>query len=536
MALDDLQPKRKKPFERGVDAGKQAYFGTPKRSGVGAINVPAVQSSVERAIQQSAAQRQALADVAAKQARGDYGNTGTSAAAYDYLRGRGEYPVKPIIGGTVQQPYEQSNPVGPITQKTISDKAQTVTDKKIADYQRPGPSEAMLAKPGPLSRLLEYATPAYLGYKAYNWLMGPTADAAYTGLGKLVSPGSFFGGAPVYDIPLQSYPELSSGIQGLLNYDSGVTLASAAAPGADIALQEALSRNAANIAAASTPAVDFSSYGSWDVPGATAGAEAGSFLSTAAPYLAGALVLDKLTGGAVGKAGQDVIDFTKKAGQDILDTGVQAVKDLGSGAKNVVNTVLRPFGIRLAEGGVADLPETSENLTASGGIAALPQSTDDSPLVPRFTASNALGKLVDADLVSAYQTATKTGNKSKARALKTEIDYRKRGPTVQSTPIAAGGISTLGGYSDGGRLLKGPGDGVSDSIPATIGAKRQPARLADGEFVVPARIVSELGNGSTEAGARKLYAMMDRIQSARKKSVGKGKVAVNSRAEKYLPK
>jgi len=66
--------------------------------------------------------------------------------------------------------------------------------------------------------------------------------------------------------------------------------------------------------------------------------------------------------------------------------------------------------------------------------------------------------------------------------------------------------------------LRGPGDGVSDSIPATIGGK-QPARLADGEFVIPARIVSEIGNGSTEAGAKKLYAMMDRIQGARKKSI-----------------
>lgn len=100
--------------------------------------------------------------------------------------------------------------------------------------------------------------------------------------------------------------------------------------------------------------------------------------------------------------------------------------------------------------------------------------------------------------------------------------------------MASGGISHLGDYSDGGRLLRGPGDGVSDSIPAMIG-KRQPARLADGEFVVPARIVSELGNGSTEAGARKLYAMMDRIQKARGKTVGKGKVAKNSRSEKYLP-
>ena len=83
-------------------------------------------------------------------------------------------------------------------------------------------------------------------------------------------------------------------------------------------------------------------------------------------------------------------------------------------------------------------------------------------------------------------------------------------------------------------MLRGPGDGVSDSIPATIG-NRQPARLADGEFVVPARIVSEIGNGSTEAGARKLYAMMDRVQQARGKTVGKGKVAKNTRADKYLP-
>jgi len=104
--------------------------------------------------------------------------------------------------------------------------------------------------------------------------------------------------------------------------------------------------------------------------------------------------------------------------------------------------------------------------------------------------------------------------------------------------MADGGISdahyNLGGYSDGGRLLRGPGDGVSDSIPATIGEK-QPARLADGEFVVPARIVSELGNGSTEAGARKLYAMMDRVQGARASTVGKGKVAKNSKADKHLP-
>jgi hypothetical protein len=116
---------------------------------------------------------------------------------------------------------------------------------------------------------------------------------------------------------------------------------------------------------------------------------------------------------------------------------------------------------------------------------------------------------------------------------KTNVDLM--GDQDQIEYAANGGIMNgLGGYSDGGRLLKGPGDGVSDSIPAVIGRK-QPARLADGEFVIPARIVSELGNGSTEAGARKLYAMMERIQKQRGKTVGKGKVAVNSKASKHLP-
>lgn len=79
---------------------------------------------------------------------------------------------------------------------------------------------------------------------------------------------------------------------------------------------------------------------------------------------------------------------------------------------------------------------------------------------------------------------------------------------------ARGGISDLGSYSDGGRMLKGAGDGMSDSIPGVIAGKR-PARLADGEFVVPADVVSHLGNGSTDAGAKQLYKMMDKVRAAR---------------------
>jgi hypothetical protein len=140
------------------------------------------------------------------------------------------------------------------------------------------------------------------------------------------------------------------------------------------------------------------------------------------------------------------------------------------------------------------------------------------------------------ELENTYAKAERSGDKSTMRSVKSESELRER--IKNPKMYAAGGLSAaashLGDYSDGGRLLKGPGDGVSDSIPATIGNKR-PARLADGEFVVPARIVSELGNGSTEAGARKLYAMLDRVQSARKKSIGKGKVAKNSRADNLLP-
>lgn len=90
----------------------------------------------------------------------------------------------------------------------------------------------------------------------------------------------------------------------------------------------------------------------------------------------------------------------------------------------------------------------------------------------------------------------------------------------------------LGGYSDGGRMLKGPGDGMSDSIPATIAGKQE-ARLADGEFVVPADVVSHLGNGSTDAGAKQLYAMMDKVRKARTGTKKQGK-QIN--AHKYMPK
>ena len=157
------------------------------------------------------------------------------------------------------------------------------------------------------------------------------------------------------------------------------------------------------------------------------------------------------------------------------------------------------------------------NGTVTGGIAqpAMQPTNPAQPLIPNID-------------IPAYQTPEQQLN------LGGFYDMMNQQMGGYAGYAAGGGVSHLGDYSDGGRLLKGPGDGVSDSIPASIGS-RQPARLADGEFVVPARIVSEIGNGSTEAGARKLYAMMDRVQRARKKTTGKNQVAANTKAEKLLP-
>jgi hypothetical protein len=97
---------------------------------------------------------------------------------------------------------------------------------------------------------------------------------------------------------------------------------------------------------------------------------------------------------------------------------------------------------------------------------------------------------------------------------------------------AMGGLTALKSGGRPGGYLDGAGDGMSDSIPATIEGK-QPARLADGEFVVPADVVSHLGNGSSKAGSKRLYAMMDKVRHAR---TGNKKQGKQINPDKYLPK
>jgi len=108
-------------------------------------------------------------------------------------------------------------------------------------------------------------------------------------------------------------------------------------------------------------------------------------------------------------------------------------------------------------------------------------------------------------------------------------EYAYGGPVY----MTQGGIADLQQheYAAGGRYLSGPGDGMSDNIRANIEG-RQEARLADGEFVIPADVVSHIGNGSSNAGAKKLHAMMKRIRKAR---TGNPKQGKQIKSEKYLP-
>jgi hypothetical protein len=135
--------------------------------------------------------------------------------------------------------------------------------------------------------------------------------------------------------------------------------------------------------------------------------------------------------------------------------------------------------------------------------------------------------------LDAYNAALYRFNKvNKKAGIKAPVQFKPAQALGDIEEAAGGGIMHgIGGYSDGGRMLKGPGDGMSDSIPAVIG-KKQPARLADGEFVVPADVVSHLGNGSTDAGAKRLYGMMDKIRKAR---TGKKKQAPEVNTNKFLP-
>jgi hypothetical protein len=177
-----------------------------------------------------------------------------------------------------------------------------------------------------------------------------------------------------------------------------------------------------------------------------------------------------------------------------------------------------------AEGGIMNLA-VGGMVDPRLGMAARQQADEQPQGLETLMARGGTAGNKDMAAIDAYVAAAQGGDMGSVMAKAQAGDYNAMVALnkVRKTPnqnYAAGGH--LGGYSDGGRMLKGPGDGMSDNIPATIAGK-QPARLADGEFVVPADVVSHLGNGSTDAGAKQLYAMMNRVRKARTGNQKQGK-------------
>jgi hypothetical protein len=160
-------------------------------------------------------------------------------------------------------------------------------------------------------------------------------------------------------------------------------------------------------------------------------------------------------------------------------------------------------GLRLATGGSVN---TNSSTISSGGIQDLYGTNDQT------TGTQNLSK--DGYGIGRLNSLAAEGSRAKAA----DTFYAMGGPIA----FAKGGHQ---GYLDGN------GDGMSDSIPATIEGK-QPARLADGEFVIPADVVSHIGNGSSKAGSKQLYAMLDRIRKARTGHTKQGK---EIKPQKYMP-
>jgi len=127
----------------------------------------------------------------------------------------------------------------------------------------------------------------------------------------------------------------------------------------------------------------------------------------------------------------------------------------------------------------------------------------------------------EADVQAAYDAALATTNKADStdtyQPYYDDTDYGYM-------QFAEGGMAK-------GRYLQGGTDGMADEIPAQIG-RDQPAALSHGEFVVPADVVSHLGNGNSDAGAKKLYQMMDKIRMAR---TGNKKQGKRINPDKFMP-
>jgi hypothetical protein len=223
----------------------------------------------------------------------------------------------------------------------------------------------------------------------------------------------------------------------------------------------------------------------------------------------------------------------QKAGMGAEAAPFGLTGEIGEAAKGVSNLMSGDPITKLASQNALSDVAGREALTAGyvgvTGIAALDQQEK------YLEDLKAQGQISD-DLYAKKKAQIAAARASAEQAMRTNPYKFSNGGTVVPTITVGGGNTgpNIFGFTRGGsipRFISGPGDGMSDSIPATINANK-PARLTDGEFVIPADVVSHLGNGSSKAGAQQLYAMMDRVRKAR---TGSKKQGTEINAPRMMP-
>ena len=305
----------------------------------------------------------------------------------------------------------------------------------------------------------------------------------------------------------------AQGGQNVLQNQLGATAGNAPAVNPDV-----MATGAGNAGSSTTisPAVNSVATGAGATPAATGGEGLSSLLPTST---AGKVML----GGGLGLAAL--------MNQENKKYGVPAVEhysgplskfsyDPMTYKPDIVNPPTNPYRAQYASGG------SIRHYDIGGEIGGAINSVGDTVGSALGGVGNLINNVGQGRVSLADQPQTMSWDDPRYKAHMEAMMQGKQPPQY-----ASGGITSLGSYSDGGRMLKGPGDGMSDSIPARIGAKQE-ARLADGEFVVPADVVSHLGNGSTDAGAKQLYSMMNKVRQARTGRKSQGR---EISPHKYMP-
>jgi hypothetical protein len=208
-------------------------------------------------------------------------------------------------------------------------------------------------------------------------------------------------------------------------------------------------------------------------------------------------------------------------------TGSAAALFTGASGMAALDEQQKALDTQLASGSIAQSEYDAQSARIAEGRARAEQAVRDNPY--QF----AVGGTVSDENGMDEARGLNQGNMS--------MGFMSGGMPVHNVALSGmsqpafnnGAVGGIQQFAAGGqpRFLSGGGDGMSDSIKASINGTQE-ARLADGEFVIPADVVSHLGNGSSKAGAKQLYSMMDKVRSARTGNPKQGK-QINPR--KYMP-